>query len=443
MFAGSRQIEVKDVAQGITFPALVLYPTEVPSAPIEIGPYTFDVSPGAPVTQGRFPLVVISHGNGGSHLLYRGIATHLAQHGYVVVMPEHHGNNRRDNALEGTDENLALRPRHAGLALDAVAAHDLFAAHVQRDNVAFIGHSIGGYTALAAAGGTPWTQAGKRVEVQRDTRIRALVLLAPATAWYMPQGSLRRVTAPILMLTAEHDAFTPPWQAELVLNGVPDRSRVAWRVVENAGHFSFLSPFPPSMKRPDFRPATDPPGFDRDAFHRQLPAEILVFLEKQMKQSLRISTLSPYDPQAAALMAAGDAFMIALYPDAGEHITGAAALAADSVLFVGGYVDDALVACGAVRICGDDNDGAGDGVYGDLRRMFVSEEHRGKGYAKEILRHLEAHLRERGVAVARLETGSRQPEAIEMYRRFGYVERGPFGKCVANEFSVFMEKRLA
>jgi predicted dienelactone hydrolase len=284
MFAGSRQIEVKDVPRGISFPALVLYPTETPSIPTEIGPYPFDVSPHAPPAQGSFPLVVISHGNGGSHLLYRTIAMHLARHGYVVALPEHYGNNRRNNELEGTHDNLALRPRHVSLTIDAVLADDSLGACTQRGNAAVIGHSIGGYTALAAAGGKPWSQEGKRIDVMHDRRIRALVLLAPATAWFLPDGSLDKVEVPILMLAAEHDPFTPPWHADLVQKGVPDRGKVKCRVVANAGHFSFLSPFPPQMKNPGFRPSMDPEGFDREAFHRHLPGEVLEFLDEKLKE---------------------------------------------------------------------------------------------------------------------------------------------------------------
>lgn len=152
--------------------------------------------------------------------------------------------------------------------------------------------------------------------------------------------------------------------------------------------------------------------------------------------SLRISALSPYAPEAGALLAAGDAFMAALYPAAGNHLTSAAALAAPNVLFVGGYIGDTLAACGAVRISDD------DGVYGEIKRVFVAEGQRGKGYSKQIMQHLEAHLRMKGVTVARLETGSKQPAAISLYRSLGYVERGPFGRYAADEFSVFMEKRL-
>lgn len=283
MFAGSRQIQIRDEAKGISFPALVLYPTEIPSAPTAFGPYTMDVSPDAPAAEGPFPVVVISHGNGGSHLIYRAISTHLARNGYVVAMPEHAGNNRNNNELEGSYENLVNRPRHVRLTIDAVSSDPQLSACVQSDNVAIIGHSIGGYTALAVAGGTPWSETRQRVDVVADPRVRALVLLAPATAWYLPEDSLSQVSIPILMLVAEHDPFTPRWHADVVLDRVPDRSQVTCRVIENAGHFSFLSPFPPQMRNASFLPSTDPEGFDREKFHERLPAELLDYLDEKLK----------------------------------------------------------------------------------------------------------------------------------------------------------------
>ncbi len=285
MCAGSHSMRIQDGPQGLSFPVLVLYPTDVPSSPVAFGPYSFDVSPDAPVAEGRFPLVVVSHGNSGSHLLYRTVAIHLARNGYVVAMLEHPGNNRNDNRLEGTYENLVNRPRHVRLTMDAVSSDPRLGAHVRADEVAILGHSMGTYTALAVAGGIPWTQDRRRVEVVADPRVRALVLLAPAAGWYRPEGALREVKVPILMLAAEHDPVTPRWNENVVLDGVPDSSKVRYRVVENAGHFSFLSPFPPHMRNPGFLPSTDPPGFDREAFHETLPGEVLEFLDEALRGS--------------------------------------------------------------------------------------------------------------------------------------------------------------
>jgi putative acetyltransferase len=40
-----------------------------------------------------------------------------------------------------------------------------------------------------------------------------------------------------------------------------------------------------------------------------------------------------------------------------------------------------------------------------------------------------------------LETGIRQPEALGLYERLGFVRRGPFGDYAEDPLSVFMEKR--
>jgi len=280
-FTGSRQLEILDDKLGISFPVLVHYPTHTPSEPTQIGPYTMDVSVDAEIAAGKFPLILISHGNSGSHLIYRTISTYLAQHGYIVAMPEHYGNNRRNNELAQSIENLQYRPRHCSLTVDHLIQE--YTPSIIREKIGIIGHSFGGYTALALAGGTPWTQSGIAVEVQSDSRIKALILMAPAAAYFYPEGSLNRVTLPILLMIAQHDQFTPEkWTSDIILKQVPDPAKIILRTIENAGHFSFISPFPPAMKKPDFLPSTDPQGFDREAFHQQLPSDILNFLDDKL-----------------------------------------------------------------------------------------------------------------------------------------------------------------
>jgi predicted dienelactone hydrolase len=279
---GCRVLRVTDPPTGRSFPVVVMYPSSAPAAPAQLGPYTMDLAPDAPLAEGTFPIVLVSHGSGGSPLAYRTLAGRLARHGYVVALPEHPGNNRDDNSLDGADENLAGRPRHLSLALDDLASDRRFAGRLEEDRVAIVGHSMGGYTALAAAGGHPRSQHGP-IGVSSDPRVRALVLMAPATPWYMADGSLRQVTVPILLLLAEHDPYTPRWHGDLVLDRVPDRSRVNVRVVENAGHFSFLSPYPPSMRRPGFLPAVDPEGFDRERFQDRLATEVVEFLGSSLR----------------------------------------------------------------------------------------------------------------------------------------------------------------
>jgi predicted dienelactone hydrolase len=229
--------------------------------------------------------VVISHGSGGTPLTHRDLALHLARRGFVVALAEHPGNNRTDNSLAGTETILESRPVQLRAVIDAVLASPRFTPHLRDETVAAIGHSLGGYTALALAGGHPTslpdespTGIARTVEVVTDARVRALVLLAPATPWFRQDDALAEVTAPILMYQGARDSITPPWNATIVEQGVADRSRVTLRVIEHAGHYSFFSVFPPEMVTPTFPPAQDPPGFDRATFLPQMFDDITAFL---------------------------------------------------------------------------------------------------------------------------------------------------------------------
>jgi predicted dienelactone hydrolase len=282
---GCRALEVVDAVQGARVPLWVLYPARAPELLEQFGPYPLAVATGAPVEGEGLPLVVISHGNNGSPWTYRGMAAHLARAGFVVALLEHPGNSRSDGSLAGTAANLENRPRHVRLVLDAVFADEHLGKRLSPAGAGVIGHSIGAYTALAVAGGRPSALPhevpdgqARAVPVVRDDRVRALVLLAPASVWFMADGALAGVDVPILMRTGELDQHVPAMHTGFILRGVPDPRRIDHRVVPGAGHFSFQSPFPPAMTRPDFPPSQDPAGFDRLAFQPVLYAEIETFL---------------------------------------------------------------------------------------------------------------------------------------------------------------------
>ena len=128
--------------------------------------------------------------------------------------------------------------------------------------------------------------------------------------------------------------------------------------------------------------------------------------------------------------------MSALYPAESNHFDGVDTLRLPNVLFLGAVADGALIACGAVKTLRD------DGAYGEVKRVYVEPAHRGRGISKALMAALEAHLLQAGIALARLETGVLQPEAIGLYRRLGYRERPAFGKYLPDPLSLFMEKEL-
>lgn len=285
MFAGYQEVELVYDQMDIAFPMIVMYPTCTPEKTERLGPYYLDISRNATAQKGTFPLVLISHGSGSSPLAYRTLARHLARNGFIVGMPEHPFNNRNNNTMERTVENLIHRPRHIRTAIDWFFNSVDFAEILKPDAVSIIGHSMGGYTALAAAGGIPTSfpyesKDGQAhlIHATSDSRIKSLVLLAPASVWFKADGALNAVNIPILMFAGEKDEHTLSFHAQIILEGVSDKMSIQYRVIKNAGHFSFLSSFPNSMINVKFPPSQDPDGFNRESFHKELNAEVLDFL---------------------------------------------------------------------------------------------------------------------------------------------------------------------
>lgn len=151
---------------------------------------------------------------------------------------------------------------------------------------------------------------------------------------------------------------------------------------------------------------------------------------------MNIEYLDPDSPEVQALLAVSDAYYVNLYPAESNHLESSDDLKKPNVLFVGCRIDGELVASGAARIMQD------DGSYAEIKRVFVVDDHRGKGLSSKVMRFLETELQGRGVSLFRLETGVKQPEALGLYRKLGYLERGPFGSYEADPYSVFMEKHV-
>lgn len=144
---------------------------------------------------------------------------------------------------------------------------------------------------------------------------------------------------------------------------------------------------------------------------------------------------SPDQPEVGALLTASDAYMASLYPSESNHLLDVASLQRPEVTFIVARLDGRAVGCGAVV---DSREG-----WAELKRMFVSPAARGQRLGRKLLDRLEAIAAERGAKVLRLETGGLQPEALELYRKSGFVEIGPFGAYRPDPLSIFMEKPLA
>lgn len=98
------------------------------------------------------------------------------------------------------------------------------------------------------------------------------------------------------------------------------------------------------------------------------------------------------------------------------------------------YFGGIPVACGAIKEF--------DTETMEVKRMFTSDNHRGKGFATLVLTELEKWALELGYAKCILETGKRLPEAVRLYQKNGYLPIPNYGQYVAMENSVCFEKKL-
>ena len=98
------------------------------------------------------------------------------------------------------------------------------------------------------------------------------------------------------------------------------------------------------------------------------------------------------------------------------------------------YVNDIAIGCGAIKEF--------DLTAMEVKRMYVISESRGKGIATKILTELECWAKELSYNKCVLETGKRQPEAIELYRKNGYKIIPNFGQYAGIENSLCFEKEL-
>lgn len=266
--------------------------------PLRSGDIPFDVYlPQTGSSEAKIPIVVLSHGVASSRNTFAYLAKHLASHGYAVVVPQHDDDSRKyEQFLAGVDRppnpiTLVSRPRDISLALDelerqAKTRQDY--AKLDLNNVGLIGHSLGGFTVLAAAGAEfnfeklqkncplenrdrPSLNPSLLVQCDlldlfagapfklRDERIRAVMAINPLTSLFFGEAGLGQITIPTLFVAATADTIVPaiPEQIEPYRWLKTDYRYLV--VAENVTHFSFVEgsleegalPLPSSLLGPD------------------------------------------------------------------------------------------------------------------------------------------------------------------------------------------------
>jgi GNAT superfamily N-acetyltransferase len=144
-----------------------------------------------------------------------------------------------------------------------------------------------------------------------------------------------------------------------------------------------------------------------------------------MNTDLRIQRVAITHPDALALIEAVQAEYVARYGGRDESPIDPADFEDPLGQFFVGYLDEVPVATGAWRRSSVKALGAD--VTAEIKRMYVVPAAQRRGLARRMLAHLEATAASGGIQALVLETGMKQPEAIELYLSSGYEPIPGFG----------------
>lgn len=218
----------------------------------------------APFDDGRYPLVVVSHGYGNATVGMSWLTENLASKGYVVAAIRHEDAYLDRAGFPGT---LLRRP------LDiAFVTHELQRAlgrtgPVDPTRVVLIGYSMGGYGVLTAGGGTldpqgplmgmvpggllvPYARGGASAGAVRASNVRAIVAIAPAGGAFAAWGGtgLQDVTAPLLLIAGDRDLTVDYASGARAFFDAAKNSNRYLLTFHNGGHALGLGPAPQEMK---------------------------------------------------------------------------------------------------------------------------------------------------------------------------------------------------
>ena len=300
---GIATFTVRDPVAGQPMAAVVFYPAAAVSQTTVVGPYAVAASPHLPVAEGRFPMIVFSHGTGGSRWDLHDWASGLARRGFLVASLDHPGDNFRDHSGLGKDTVLIGRELQMSALIGAVLKLPQLQGHTDVGRIGAAGFSAGGYTALLLAGARPnfdllrqycrdypkdpefctgWSVAITRpdLKAQPDPRVRAIFAMAPVGIYFNRAG-LAGVHVPVSIVVGGADAVLPR-----AANAARIRAELPrppeYRVIPGAGHFVFLSPCSATLRAQAPLICNDPLGVDRATVHAQLVEEAARFFRAHL-----------------------------------------------------------------------------------------------------------------------------------------------------------------
>ena len=264
-----------------------------------------------PPDSGKRPLVVVSHGNWGSRYSQGWLALQLVNAGYVVLSASHPGTVGDDQTAAGR-YRLWDRSRDASFALDQVLKDPKWAAIIDGTRVGFAGHSFSGWTGVSLAGGRydPARQrkfcegAGKKDpycdgtlkddiaripandagDTYKDSRFQAFYIMASGPAPGFSKESLKAISAPFIVDTAQFDEILEPAaNSSALAKQIPG----AREIIRPVGHFAYVPLCRPLVGKVLAAVAgipicDDPAGVDRAAAHEQIANDVIRFFGKAL-----------------------------------------------------------------------------------------------------------------------------------------------------------------
>lgn len=285
-------------------------------------PLTFSPSAALSQSSQKYPLVLISHGTGGSAVMMMWLGSYLAERGYIVAAVNHHGNTAVEK--EPTAQGFSLiweRPRDLTVVLDKLLADPLFGKRIDRNRIGAAGFSLGGYTVMSIAGGVfslkefddfcdspqrdftcepqpefPQAQVllnelaktNKVVQTSLlhagdsyvDKRIKCVFAIAPALGSGLTKASLRAVKIPVRIVVGRADGVTPlATNAQVFADSIKGAELTV--LPGEVGHYTFLATCTPHGEK-SLPVCRDGAGVDRAAVHAQVSRMAFEFFEQSL-----------------------------------------------------------------------------------------------------------------------------------------------------------------
>ena len=252
----------------------------------------------------------------------RGSVRHSRRAGFITVAVNHPGNNRlEDYTVEGSSL-MWLRAIDLSAVIDALLDDRTFGNGIDPVRIGAAGHSFGGYTVIAVAGGitdpartqafcrSPAADAlcatspevsdlrrkslvrlssdpdfqqrfSKAGDSYRDERVRAIFAMAPGPGPAFIPESLGKISIPVAIVTGSADEITPPASgAEALSKAIP---HATLKLFPHAGHFVFFGACT-AVGRVFIRAVCrDPHGTNRDAVHAETVRFALEFFTANLR----------------------------------------------------------------------------------------------------------------------------------------------------------------